>query len=448
MCGNGCVTKEAIDPTLEAISRFIKEGKQARSIRLGELVVDDGEEETLDTLEREFLTQRNYDLLRKLNRARLLFDVQHKRERLSSKPLHIQLEHSTYCNAACIMCDHAIAGNKGSKHLDYRLLEELRSLLPYVEVVVLHGNGEPLLHPDIEQILDFYASYGTKVSLNTNLSLLNETLAKTLASICSKLHISCDGVNKEQYEAIRQGLSFDRFLCNVDLVNQVAPRLTKELDVVIMRQNVLSMPDFVDFASEHGFSTVSFSELGVNGVIGNSFDSPQQFLEIALYQSAIAKKRGAELGVEVLIPYADDYTKKVEAPSPKRIAEHQRTVRFPAKEQWEKLKRDNPGFTNKIAVGLIGDEDFRAIENCTYHGICEYPFGKTYIDLEGNVSFCCLTSRKVVGKIGEQGSLLDIWNGEEYRRMRRLFYDRELPYVCRGCNFLNQNSLAFLNRAY
>ena len=73
---------------------------------------------------------------------------------LHSFPAHLQLEHTTYCNARCIMCDHYVSHNRNAKHLELATVSRLSPVLPYVSLIVMHGNGEPFLNPNIIDILE------------------------------------------------------------------------------------------------------------------------------------------------------------------------------------------------------------------------------------------------------------------------------------------------------
>jgi glycosyltransferase involved in cell wall biosynthesis len=69
---------------------------------------------------------------------------------------------------------------------------------------------------------------------------------------------------------------------------------------------------------------------------------------------------------------------------------------------------------------------------------CELPFYKMYILASGDVVLCCMDWRRqvVLGNAGRQ-SLRNIWNGESYRRIRRLHIegrDGEIS-LCRRCSY-------------
>lgn len=70
--------------------------------------------------------------------------------------------------------------------------------------------------------------------------------------------------------------------------------------------------------------------------------------------------------------------------------------------------------------------------------VCELPFYKMYIIYNGDVVLCCMDWRRkvVLGNVAQQ-SIRDIWNGPEYRRIRRLHiegHDAEIE-LCSNCSY-------------
>lgn len=399
--------------------------------------------EVIQDLENQYLCCGDYGNLKELNIIKLVFDIFNKRKILSSKPVHIQLEHTTYCNARCIMCDHYIAHNRGSKHLSLKTVKKLESLYPYVSMIIMHGNGEPLLNPDILEILSLYKKYHIKVSLNTNLSFVTDDVLLVIRDSCTSIHVSCDGVNKKQYEYIRQGLSYDTFKLNMKRLNSVCTETDKVLEVVLMRQNIRDAGKFVSFAFENGFSKVIFNALGCNRWINNMEDDLREYMHTAVHYCRVAKEEGTRLGIDVVTPFEAFFDKTIVCKDNLLIDSPHFEI-----EPSEVLHRKFSWYTNTIAFELLNHHDIDTLnkESCgSFKGICEYPFAKTYIDLNGNVSFCCPSSRKIIDSISENNNFEDIWNNQIYQKMRETFYSGNMTCLCDKCYFLKNNSLKFLS---
>ena len=101
------------------------------------------------------------------------------------------VEITNVCNLDCPFCH----GTKRVKR--FMSVEEFRSaaekLRPFTEYIYLHIMGEPLLHPELSDILGVCASLGFRVSVTTNGTLLDEKIDILLSSsamyrICVSLH--------------------------------------------------------------------------------------------------------------------------------------------------------------------------------------------------------------------------------------------------------------------
>lgn len=401
-----------------------------------------GDDGLLRDTEHELLSSADYPALKELNIIRMVFCIIRRLDVMTSYPVHIQLEHTTFCNARCIMCDHFVAHNRGSRHLQLRALDLLDKQLTYADEIIMHGNGEPLLHPDILEFFERYGSRAVKVSLNTNLSHLDSDIIDAIRTNCRSIHVSCDGASKAEYEQIRRGLSFETFISNMEALGKAANRVEKVLEVVLMRQNVRSAPLFIELARQYGFSRVMLNPLGVNVVIGNEADGLDCCQDIARRFCSAAKELGERCGITVVTPFdgrPDAAVSTAEAASAEAV--------YPDAELSDKLHREHPFYTNRIAFTAVDDGSLLCRKGAAgITGVCEYPFAKTYIDLNGNVSFCCPASRRIVGAVTESSSFDSVWNGERYRTIRRTLYERKLPMLCESCYFIGNGSLCFMEQ--
>lgn len=345
-------------------------------------------------------------------------------------PRYIQLEHTTMCNARCIMCHHLYAGNRGARDLDLNVLYKLEEILPYAETVMLNGDGEPFLCKDIGKSLELFKKYGVKVGTNTNLSVLPDSVKEHLKDGFAFLNVSCDGSAKQLYEYVRKGLSFDKFVDNLKKLNDVAPELEKNLDCVVMRQNIGDMKNLVEFAERYKFNSVKFHMLGVNPFIANQNDAPELYPDYLAENVEAAKLRAEELGIEIQVPQVkvrkgsksrEDFLRiQTEEPaSRKRIAE---------------VENYRDCEINKHLGELVTQEDFSP-SRYKYGSFCKWATERCFIDINGNMTTCCYNVDKRFGNLSEQ-SFHDVWNGELYKAFRREMGAGRLPVWCKSCQWL------------
>jgi MoaA/NifB/PqqE/SkfB family radical SAM enzyme len=108
------------------------------------------------------------------------------------------------------------------------------------------------MHPHIEQVLEVFRDEGVRLNTVTNATLIRERLGRLIGDTFSSLTVSVDGADKETYEYVRLGSSWERLLRGIDHVNRHRnPDLRLIIGVVMLKCNIHQLPDFVRFAAAH-----------------------------------------------------------------------------------------------------------------------------------------------------------------------------------------------------
>ena len=82
------------------------------------------------------------------------------------------LEITNLCNLSCHFCHGT---KRQGEFMPVKRFEHLaRELRPYTDFLYLHVLGEPLLHPDLPEILKIAASLGFRICITTNGTLLRQ----------------------------------------------------------------------------------------------------------------------------------------------------------------------------------------------------------------------------------------------------------------------------------
>ena len=163
----------------------------------------------------------------------------------------IYLEITNVCNLSCSFCK----GTERSKAFlsvpDFR--RYAAAVRPYTDYLYLHVMGEPLLHPELETILDEAAALGFRVCLTTNGTLLPGRLealadrAKALYKISVSLHAF------EANTEARTGMTFSEYL---DGCLEAAEALGRRGVIVALRLWNCDNPDAVTPAQNRQNETV------------------------------------------------------------------------------------------------------------------------------------------------------------------------------------------------
>lgn len=135
-------------------------------------------------------------------------------DRLSDQfPSQLLVDVAEYCNLECIHCPHATFkksehynGAKLDPSLNKKLVDEVKLFGKGITQYIRYAsNGEPLIHPQIYEMLKYAVDNSdTKVTLTTNGTLLNEqNIARLIDTGVDVVDISIDAFSAETYSKVR-----------------------------------------------------------------------------------------------------------------------------------------------------------------------------------------------------------------------------------------------------
>ncbi len=125
-------------------------------------------------------------------------------------PIYLEISTSGSCNHRCIYCALDFMEYQ-PRFLKTDILKKRISEMARLGVksIMYAGEGEPLLHKDIAEIINHTKSSGVDAGLTTNGVLLNKELVdRSLASL-SWVKVSINGATKETYKKIHQNRADD-----------------------------------------------------------------------------------------------------------------------------------------------------------------------------------------------------------------------------------------------
>lgn len=129
----------------------------------------------------------------------------------------LQVEPTTRCNFTCAFCSGRHMKQMDLKFSTYKkLLDQIEGL----ECMELQGEGEPLLHPDIFEMIRYAKEKKIQVCMISNGSLLTpEVVEKLLDSGLDCLNISVESPIPEEFYKIRGG-NFTKIMDGVKLLEK------------------------------------------------------------------------------------------------------------------------------------------------------------------------------------------------------------------------------------
>src|SRR5512134_3544916 len=320
------------------------------------------------------------------------------------KPLYVKIKVNYGCNLKCEMCKHWRETREPPISME-RFKEVVIELGELGCKKIHFSGGEPMLRPQLPELVEHATQLGMRVTMTTNGTLIDKVKAKRLVEAGLRgVNISIDSPLRKMHEKIRgvEG-SFKQTAKAVTLFNKYSHKgkLTVRINTVVGRSNYETLATLPDLAHELGADGINL--IPVDDHCGEHLSMRKK--DIALFNEEIApqiEKRAQELGVNI----ADEDA-------------------FP-------FGRDS----SEVRLGRAGRYAFGYYDKHP----CYAPWTHSLVDFNGNVYVCCMTRERIppLGSIRTQ-SFKEIWEGAAYRQIRLKMHPPALA-ACRRCDdFIEQN---------
>lgn len=153
-----------------------------------------------------------------LNLLKIYFSYISGKNNLSYYPVKLWIETSGICNLTCRLCVNKDLQPDDKKNMDFKLFKKIIDEAgSHVYEANLFHRGEPLLNPEITEMIKYAAEAGIRTRLHTNAVLLDpETSVKLIKSGLHRISFSFDGYTKEMFEKNRTGAEFEDVLSKIN----------------------------------------------------------------------------------------------------------------------------------------------------------------------------------------------------------------------------------------
>jgi MoaA/NifB/PqqE/SkfB family radical SAM enzyme len=324
-------------------------------------------------------------------------------ERFSSiQFLFVELTNA--CNFKCTWCPDAVMTRKRGfmkKEQAFRIFDEVvgkRTWMGPVYPVKLHEMGEPMLHPELPEIIAYAESRGVAIELNTNCAFITEERVDALyAAGLTNLILSYQTPDPISFKTRKAPkLQFDEY--------QEKVRLAIERRAIMKAARTNVQIDIMNTKHVPGGGIVSEEEAAIAHVEG----------WVAACQE-IERKHG-------LTPYPHDPAQiRSFGFLDKSDAESRYTLMDGVSLLWKRLY--NWGNT-------VGTKQDHAAPS-TY---CPFPTEQMVIQWNGDVATCC-TDYEGLTRVANvfESSVEEVWGGELMKQRRKDMWDGNLLPVCAKC---------------
>jgi radical SAM protein with 4Fe4S-binding SPASM domain len=187
-------------------------------------------------------------------------------------PAHPAWEVTNACNLRCIHC-HASSGKPGEDEMTTeeakRFIDQLASVDEFRMLV--YTGGEPLVRPDIFELMEHSRRAGLVNVLATNATLITEEVAHRLREVgVAGVAVSLDSCDADVHNAIRR--SPEAFKSALEGMRNVRKAgMLLQVNTTAMEYNFDTLRDLIELADERGSSIMLMYQLvpvGRGGTIG------------------------------------------------------------------------------------------------------------------------------------------------------------------------------------
>lgn len=298
-------------------------------------------------------------------------------------PTSISLEVTNKCNLKCMHCSHTYRSKMITGDILEGVFEKIRPHLGNeIKNISLNGLGESLISTQWDYILNTCLDTDNLgVGFITNgiipLELTNKLFTSNL-----NITFSIDGASASSYRNIRKVDAFDRVITNIKSINEYKRKKNSDYPImnaifVVTVHNMREMTEFILLANRIGLDNVIFTHL------------------VAHFESQ-------------LINYSAFF----------RQEDHDRYLSQVLQEA-EKLgvKVVHMGKFNKSLNSLDGQNTIWLYRNDMGEVKCGMIENWCMVNYNAHIQVCCTPDSLIAGDLREN-SLLEIWNGATYRKLK------------------------------
>lgn len=171
-------------------------------------------------------------------------------------PRCVKIFVSEACNHRCKGCHSLVLFSRKHPYLDpnlyFRLIDEWLRL--GVEGVNFTGGGEPLMHPQIEKMIQYAGRKKMGTGILTNGTLMNEKIMSTILDYCTYIRIGIDAATRAVYKAHTGADHFGLLVRNIKKIIKVRERMKSKttigLKFLITKNNLTDIEKACLLASE------------------------------------------------------------------------------------------------------------------------------------------------------------------------------------------------------
>ncbi|RLB76229.1 MAG: hypothetical protein DRH24_18250 [Deltaproteobacteria bacterium] len=314
-------------------------------------------------------------------------------------PTIANIEVTTFCNLKCRFCART-RFKRQNKHMRKNIFSRILDLLPHVFHVTIVGLGEPLLNPEIIEIIAEASSRNKKVSVVTNGMNLDKTISADLVkSGLDSIVFSIDAANQKLASKIRAGSNLETIIANIKNFTEIAKSSTQKISKAVFsslsKQTIPYINELIDLVSQLDIDALMLTDLNFRENIAQTLWKNKNEKSLRLIRQAVSNA----------------FSKNLPVLSVRGLEE------FGIAERYRNFLLLPPGQISRRSK---------------LHANCYSPWQTIPVSVDGDITICDCQPKEKIGNLFNN-PLTHIWNGDAMMKHRAQMMSNHPPDVCRIC---------------
>ena len=219
-------------------------------------------------------------------------------------PIYLEVGLSGACNHRCVFCALEYLGYEEryiNTEIFKKRLEEMARC--GVKSLMYAGEGEPLLHKDIEELIGFTKDCGIDVAVTTNGVLINNRIGKESLKALSWIRVSLNAATKENYARVhgtRQD-DFDKVLKNLEQIVSMKRRYhyrcTIGVQLLMIPENYQETEALANILKEIGVDYFTIKPFSKHPLSSHCLDKGFDYMQMLSFQESLHRLSGEDFKI-------------------------------------------------------------------------------------------------------------------------------------------------------
>ncbi len=202
-------------------------------------------------------------------------------------PNMIIIETTNICNLRCPVCPTTIDMTRSRGFMDFNLFKNIIDDFNEFEKkpeIAMNFSGEPTLHKNIYQFVEYASSKGHRTYISTNVTAMNKNNSvKLIKSGLSDIHLCIDGFSNKSHDTYRIGSKFEIIKRNIEIFMNSKHELNSKNPNVCIQTLLTSLSenekdDMVKWAEDIGADSIDFKSFNLGSFTSKELKNKYEYL--------------------------------------------------------------------------------------------------------------------------------------------------------------------------